>query len=158
MVDEAQTPSTLNELREYLKSHCYQPSGYHVGSGWRGCADTHCIEKTDSGFVIFYVERGQRYETIEAHEDEATACRAFLNTLDQDRWSKAHCVAWSTSIDEINRITRIMEARGIQPKRNDIPAYAGPNDPRYRLFVFGRDKLAVDAMIRNGDIPPLRTC
>jgi hypothetical protein len=132
--------------------------GYHVGSGWAGCADTHCIDKTDSGFEIFYVERGQRYETIESLEDEAAACRAFLKILDKDKWSQGHCVAWTSSEEEIDRIAQLMEAQGVQAKRNDIPSYAGPNDPRYRLFVFGRDKKTIDAMIERGEIPPFKPC
>ena len=158
MANDAQSPSTLEELRKYLKKHCYQPSGFHVGSGWSGCADSHCIEKTYSGFEIFYVERGQRYETIELHEEEAAACQAFIRILDKDDWSRGHCVAWSPSLDEIDRIAKRMEARGVRVKRNDIPNYSGADDPRYRIFVFGRDKLTVDDMIRGGEIPALSSC
>jgi len=158
MVNDVQAPSTLDELQKHLKNHCYQPSGFHVGGDWAGCGDTHCIEKTDSGFDIFYVERGQRYETIELHEDESAACRAFVKILERDEWSRGHCVAWSTSMDEIDRIARRMEARGVRVKRNDIPNYSGADDPRYRLFVFGRDKLTVDDMIQGGEIPALSPC
>jgi hypothetical protein len=155
MGGDRQTPATLEDLSRHLQAECYQPNAYHVGDGWSGCCDAHCIEKTRSGFEIFYVERGRRSKSIDVLGDEAAACQAFIAWLDRTRWSRGHCIAFTRSLGEIEEISEKLAARGIAAERNDLPAYAGPNDPRYRLFVFGTDKLIVDAMAANGDISPI---
>ncbi|CAN5878020.1 hypothetical protein BH11VER1_BH11VER1_20420 [soil metagenome] len=152
---EASKPTTLIELAGYLSAECYQPHCYHIGPGWRGCGDTYCIERTPAGYEAFYVERGQRSSLIWVEDSEASACLSFIALLDGEKWSRAHCIAFTKSLSEIEQINEKLASLGIQATRNDVPTLGGPNDPRFRLFVTGRDKIAVDQMIASGQIPPV---
>jgi hypothetical protein len=149
----AAQPSTMAALAEYLRTECYQPSCYHIGSGWNHCGDTHCLEKTTSGYEAFYVERGQRSTTFFIEADEAIVCRKFLELLDRESWSRTHCIAFTAQLSDAERIEHELAAVGVRSVRNDIPAYRGPDDSIYRLFVFGRDLPMVEQMVASGQIP-----
>ncbi len=155
MSHEVSTPTTLSELADYLREECYQPSIYHIGPSWSHCGDTFCIEHTPSGYESFYVERGQRSDPIWIESSEASACRAFIALLDGERFSRSHCIAFTKGRSEIEAIEQKLISHGVQSTRNDIPAFGGPNDPRYRLFVTGRDKIIVDQLIASAQIPPV---
>jgi hypothetical protein len=155
MTHEASMPTTLSELAVYLREECYQPAIFHVGPNWSHCGDTFCIEHTPSGYEAFYVERGKRSDPIWIESSEAAACRAFLALLDRERFSRSHCIAFTKERSEIEAIEQKLVCHGIQFTRNDIPVFGGPNDPRYRLFVIGRDKIIIDQLISSGQIPPV---
>ena len=148
----AAQPKTMAELAEYLRSECYQQSCYHIGTGWSHCGDTHCLEKTTSGYEAFYVERGQRSTTFFIEVDETVVCGKFLELLDRDPWSRAHCIAFTAQLQDAERIEHELSAVGVRSVRNDIPAHQGPGDSRFRLFVFGRDLLKVQQMVASGQI------
>ena len=155
MNPEASMPATLIELADYLRAECYQPEFYNIGPSWSHCCDTYCIELTTAGYEAFHVERGQRSGPIWIDGNESAACRAFIALLDGERWSRSHCIAFTASLTEIQRIEGELGSRGIQATRNDIPAFSGPNNPRFRLFVTGRDKITVDQLIASGQLPPV---
>lgn len=138
----------LQELSAHLQRECYQTSIYHVGSGWGACADTFCVERIGGQFEIFYVERGQRGEAIHRCETEAAACEAFLAVLDRERFSRAHCVGFFTTKSEADRLSERLASAGIIVHRDAIP-YSSTSDMRYRLFVFGRDKIRAQEMIEH---------
>lgn len=119
-------PTTLSGLKQFLIEACYQPSIYHIGPSWSGCGDTYCIEQIGSRFEIFYVERGCRSYAISIHEDEGKACSEFIQKLDQEKWSKAHCVAFVTEEELVQKIAARIEAEGASTERNDIPAFNAP--------------------------------
>lgn len=148
-----QIPTTLTALSAYLAHECYQPILYHIGSNWSACGDTYCIEHTQSGFEVFYVERGQRSSDLFVEQNESIACRRFLEILNQSLWSRAHCIAFSTDQEEIARIADVLTSAGIDTTRNDIPSYRATGDVRYRLFVLGRDHIKVDSLVAAGHIP-----
>jgi hypothetical protein len=150
---DATMPTTLAELADYLRDECYQPSAYHLGPDWSSCGDTYCLERTPVGFEAFYVERGQRSEPFWIEPSEAAACACFLALIVGDRSSRLHCIAFSGDVSEIETIGAILASEGVQSKRNDIPAMSGAEDPRFRLFVEGRDKRIVDRLVAAGRIP-----
>lgn len=145
-------PTTLAELADHLRDECYQPSAYHLGPGWSQCGDTYCLEHQQAGFEAFYVERGQRSEPFWIEPSEAAACACFLALIEGDRTSRLHCIAFSGDVSEIEAIDEILASEGVQSKRNDIPAMSGAGDPRFRLFVEGRDKRVVDRLVAAGRI------
>ena len=137
---------TLHELSAHLQQECYQPGVYHVGSGWGSCGDTFCIEKIGGQFEIFYVERGQRGKAIHRCESESAACEAFLAALDRERFSRAHCVGFFTNKSEADTLSERFDSAGITVHRDAIP-YTSTTDMRYRVFVFGRDKIRAQEII-----------
>lgn len=142
----------LHELATHLLSECYQPSAYHIGSGWSSCGDTYCIEQIRGQFEIFYVERGQRKEAIHRIENESAACEAFLAVLDRERFSRAHCVGFLASKVEADLLAERLVSRGIVVHRDAIP-YSSSTDMRYRIFVFVRDKIRADEIIKHETNP-----
>lgn len=136
----------LHELSAHLQRGCYQPSVYHVGSGWGACGDTFCIEKICRHFEVFYVERGQRGEAIHRCESESAACEAFLAALDRERFSRAHCVGFFATKSEADTLSERFALAGIAVHRDAI-LYSSTTDMRYRLFVFGRDKMRAQEII-----------
>lgn len=136
----------FQELSAHLQRECYQPSVYHVGSGWGACGDTYCIERVGGQFEIFYVERGQCGEAIHRCESESAACEAFLAVLDRERFSRAHCVGFFTTKSEADRLSERFATAGIAVHRDAIP-YSSTTDMRYRIFVFGRDKIRAQEII-----------
>src|SRR5579859_5172472 len=103
----------LKELSAHLQRECYQPSVYHVGSGWGACGDTFCIEKVGGQFEVFYVERGQRGDAIHRSESESAACDAFLAALDRERFSRAHCVGFFTTKSGADSLSDRLASAGI---------------------------------------------
>src|SRR5258707_12354569 len=123
----------LHELSAHLQRECYQPSVYHIGSGWGACGDTFCIERIGGQFEGFYVERGRRGEAIHRCASESAACDAFLAALDRERFSRAHCVGLFTTKSEADSLSERLVSAGITVHRNAIP-YSSTTDMRYRAF------------------------
>jgi hypothetical protein len=155
MLESENKPVTIQLLGEYLRAECYQPALYHLGGSWSHCGDTYCLEQTSAGFEAFYVERGQRSSDCFIEQDEATACRRFIDLLDRQSWSRGHCIAFTPDVAEIEATTLTLQRHGIQAVRNDIPAYRFAGDRRFRLFVFGRDLQVVHQLVASGALSPL---
>ena len=136
----------LQELAAHLDQECYQPSIYCIGSGWRAYHDAYCIERIGGQFEVFYTERGQRGAVIHRGESESAACEAFLAALDRSQCSRAHCVGFFTSKSEADSLSERLVSAGIAVHRDEIP-YSSKTGMRYRVFVFGRDKLRVQEII-----------
>jgi hypothetical protein len=149
---DATMPTTLAELADYLRDECYQPSAYHLGPDWSSCGDTYCLDHTPTGFEAFHVERGQRSDPFWIESGEGMACARFLALLDGDRTSRLHCIAVSGDVSEIEAIDEILASEGVPSKRNDIPAMSAAGEPKFRLFVEGRDKRTVDRLVAAGRI------
>ena len=136
----------LKELSDFLQNECYQEQTYHIGSGWKVCADAYCLEQTNYGHEIFYVERGERGKAIQNFTNEDEACRAFIKLLNQQQFSKAHCIGNFTLKEEADAIAEQLISTGITLHRDAIP-YSSSVDLRYRVFVFGRDKIRAQEII-----------
>lgn len=136
----------LQELSAYLQNECYQPTAYHVSTGWSNCGDAYCIDKIGSQYEVFYVERGERKQTFHCGDSESAACDAFLSFLDRERFSRAHCVGIFIEQSEADVLVKRLALAGIQVHRDVIP-YSSSIDMRYRVFVFGRDKIRAQEMI-----------
>ena len=136
----------LKELSDFLQNECYQEHAYHIGSGWNACGDAYCLEQTNSRYEIFYVERGQRGKTIQSFTNEDEVCRKFVGLLNQERFSKAHCIGFFTLKKEADSTAEQLACAGITVHRDTIP-YSSSDDFRYRVFVFGRDKIRAKEII-----------
>lgn len=141
----------LQELSTHLQER-YSPGVYHVGSDWGACGDTYCIERIGGQFEIFYVERGQRGKTIQQVESESEACAAFLAVLGRERVSRTHCVGFFTTKSDADTLAERLVSAGIGIHRDAI-SYSSSSDMRYRIFVFGRDKIRAKEIIEHETRP-----
>lgn len=137
----------MRELSEFLLQECYQPNVYHIGPGWESCGDTFCIDRVGIHFEVFYVERGQRGNVIRRCETEVAACAAFLEIIDREPFSRAHCIGFFTVQPEADALAQRLISAGIKVHRDAI-SYSSSTDMRYRVFVFGRDKLRAQELLR----------
>ena len=140
----------LKELSAHLQFECYQPNSYHIGSNWSGCGDSYCIDRVGEMYEVFYVERGQRNEATHRCVTEAEACSAILAELDRDRFSRAHCVGLFSAESEANVLAQQLGSAGIRVHRDSF-LFSSPSDFRYRIFVFGRDKIRAEEVIDSAE-------
>lgn len=136
----------LQELSAYLQYECYQPDGYHVGPGWSNCGDAYCIDKIGSQYEVFYVECGERRNAFYCGDSESVACDTFLSFLNREHFSRAHCVGSFIEKSEAEALVERLASLGIRVHR-DIITYSNSADFRYRVFVFGRDKIRAQEVI-----------
>jgi hypothetical protein len=95
---------------------------------------------------MFYIERGVRGKTIQRVDGESEACAAFLAILDRERFSRAHCLGSFSKKSEADALAEQLVSAGMNVHRDVIP-YGSSTDLRYRVFVFGRDKIRAQEMI-----------
>jgi len=69
-------------------------------------------------------------------QSEEEACEYFFNFIMKFRHD--HCVGFFHSEDKANEISTKLKDRGLHPFQDKIP-YGGWNDPRYRVFVSGKE-------------------
>lgn len=112
--------------------------------GKRGDAsDAYVLARQNNRWEVFYTERGCDSAPIFTSQSERAACLYFIkHVTSQPQW---HLVGWFKKEVEATTMEEIVKALGARPVRNDIPNYAGFDDPRYRVFVFGKDIFAVRA-------------
>lgn len=126
------------ELKEKLLAEGCNENNFAVMS--RG-NDSFCLDKKGDQWAVFYAERGHDSEPIFTSADEAAACEFFYQTiLKIQHW---HLVGFFQQESQAISLEEKLKSLGIQPVRNDIPAYQAANDPRYRVFVVGKDIFAV---------------
>jgi len=111
--------------------------------------DACCLDKKGNEWVVFYSERGCDSEPILKSESENEACEfSFNHVVKQKHWP---IVGFFKSEKEAKDLESKLVAIGIKPIRNDFPAYKTANDPRYRVFVVGKDIFKVRKQL--GDEP-----
>lgn len=133
-----------SELTEKLIAEGCNENNFAVLS--RG-NDAFCIDKKGNEWVVFYSERGYDSDPIFKSESESEACEFFFNYVTkQKHW---HIVGFFKSEKEAQELESKLAAIGIKPIRNDIPAYKTANDPRYRVFVVGKDIFKVRKHLGN---------
>lgn len=124
----------ITELRKKLLQEGCNPKNFAVLSS---AHDAYCIDKDNNLWNVFYSERGCNYDPIFTSSDESEACDFFYNlVINQQHW---HLVGFFKKEIDATLLEDKLVAIGITPIRNDIPAYKTGNDPRYRVFVVGKD-------------------
>jgi len=111
--------STIKELNQWMEANCYN-DGYAIGDR-----------------VWFYTERGTK-QTLNVFNTEKEAVRFALHEIKLDKSANRHLVGFLKSKSSESELVRELERRNIKCWTDKIP-FGGPNDPRYRVFVFGCD-------------------
>lgn len=132
---------TIPQLRQYLEEECYNFQFLSVGG--RRAAEGVFVEESGGAYVYGYSERG--HDTVLASFPTEKELVAYaLPKLREDIWNRAHLAAWCWSEEEIREAEEELRRKGIPWQRNDIPNYH-PGRRAFRIFVFGRDLLRLDA-------------
>ncbi|MBD2770520.1 hypothetical protein IC235_21760 [Hymenobacter sp. BT664] len=79
---------------------------------------------------------------------ESEACRYYLNLVGKFR--QDHCVGFFKSKNAADELQTIFQQRGMEVITDQIP-YGGPSDPRYRVFVVGKNIFAARDLL--GKVP-----
>lgn len=122
------------EVRERLLAEGCSPNNFVVqGHG----SDVFCLALEDGVWSVFYTERGIDSPPIFSSPSEETACQFFFDhVMKMQHW---HMVGFFEDEASARAMEDRLSAAGIRAIRNDMPAYRARNDPRYRVFVVGRD-------------------
>jgi len=140
--------STIKELDQWMEANCYN-DGYAIGDRiiHEGCG----LEKLGDTFVWFYTERGTK-QTLHVFNTEKEAVLFALHEIKLDKSANRHLVGFLKNKSSESELVRELERRNIKCWTDKIP-FGGPNDPRYRVFVFGCDiRLVKDLEEQYGNI------
>jgi len=128
----------IDELAERLNEEGFNSQFYCIGPGWRRLGDGFALERVGGSFEWFYVERGQRGQAEKVFAAEEEACEFVYEVLSKDKWAQSHMIGMFQSESEAADLVRALSLEGIRSETDRIP-YGGSNDPRFRVFVYGRD-------------------
>ncbi len=125
----------LQELRQQLEAAGCNPDSYAIGT--RGNAsDAYCLTYNGRQWQVYYTERGHDDAPFYVADDEAQACEFFLRYILALRHD--HCVGIFRSREAADALATRLTDLGVVPQQDRIP-YGGWADPRYRVFVTGKD-------------------
>jgi hypothetical protein len=124
----------IEELKHRLVQEGCSPSNYSIG--YRD-SDVYCLMNQDSFWRVFYTERGQDHAPIFESTSEDAACEFFFDYITQN-FRHDHLVGFFVSENNAKALTEKLAQNGIQSHQGKIP-YGGWADPRYRVFVVGKD-------------------
>jgi hypothetical protein len=136
----------IEELKKSLEEEGCSKTNYAIDESG---SDVYCLENQKGMWRVFYTERGIDQEPIFESQDEAEACDYFF-TFMTTRIRHNHLVGFFISRQNAEDMQRKLNENGIPNHRNDIP-YHGWEDPRYRVFVEGRDIFKARELF--GDLP-----
>ncbi|HEY0376814.1 MAG TPA: hypothetical protein VGC87_07645 [Pyrinomonadaceae bacterium] len=132
----------IEELNKRLDEEGFNPQFYCIGPGWRRLGDAFALDKVGNSFEWFYVERGRRGPAERVFASEEEACRFAYETLSKDEWARSHMIGMFASEAEAAELARELAHEGVGSRTDRIP-YGGLDDPRFRVFVYGRDVFKV---------------
>jgi len=122
------------ELKQRLLHEGCSPYQFSIGPGG---SDVFCLDQRDGKWIIFYTERGRDDDPIFESASEHEACE-FYFTYISAKIRHDHLVGFFVSQQNARSLTEKLAQHGIQSHEDKIP-YGGWSDPRYRVFVVGKD-------------------
>jgi len=84
-----------------------------------------------------YTERGNDDAPIFESKSEEEACEFYFNYI-MTKFRHDHMVGFFKSVQNAKALSEKLSQNGIQSHQDKIP-YGGWIDPRYRVFVVGKD-------------------
>lgn len=137
--------NTTELQRRLLEEGC-SPHNFSIGS--RG-SDVFCLEQRDGIWRVFYTERGNEGAAIFESSSETEACEFFFHYI-TTKVRHDHLVGFFVLEQRATHLESQLVQHGILCHRDKIP-YGGWSDPRYRVFVVGKDIFKARALL--GEIP-----
>ena len=136
---------TTTELTQYFEEEGYNPANYSINT--RG-SDVFCLMNDGQQWSVFYTERGRDESPVFTSSNESEACQFYVSLVQKMR--QDHCVGFFKSKQAADDLQEFLKQQCIEIIVNKIP-YGGPNDPRYRVFVVGKDIFAARRLL--GELP-----
>lgn len=135
MMNTNQIPRTESELAEWMKANCYNFDNYSIGGNI--IHEGYGIDRAGGHFTWYYTERG-RPDAIKTFPTEKEIIAYAYQQIQSDQWANAHCIGFTTHQNDVIELTEKLNALNLKFKQDQIPYY-GPQQPAYRVFVFGCD-------------------
>jgi len=120
----------------------------HYSIGFRD-SDVFCLIKIDGMWKVFYTERGLDQEVMFESASEEEACEFFFK-YQTERIEHHHIVGFFKSQVKADALEAQLKGHGLRTLQNPVP-YHGWADPRYRVFVVGKDIFKTRELF--GDVP-----
>lgn len=139
----------IQELERRLVEEGCSTSNYSIG--YRD-SDVFCLMNIDGVWKVFYTERGQDQASIFESPSEEAACEFFFK-YQTERIRHHHIVGYFKSKERFIALDRQLKSHGLVTWHNHIP-YHGWEDPRFRIFVFGKDIFKAQELL--GEELPIR--
>ena len=136
----------VDELKRRLIEEGCSTNNYSVG---RGGSDVYCLENQGGTWRVFYTERGLDQDPIFESVSEEEACEFFFNYMTR-KFRHDHLVGFFVSEENAKTLARRLAQHGVQSHQDKIP-YGGWVDPRYRVFVVGKDIFKARDLL--GEVP-----
>jgi hypothetical protein len=123
------------ELAKRLLEEGCNPSKYAIGSRG-GASDAFYLSRRGAQWQVCYTERGQDLQPIYISDSESQACDFFFQYIMAMRHD--HCVGFFKSKGNAVALDHELRELGVLSWSDQIP-YGGKHDPRYRVFVTGKE-------------------
>ncbi|MCB0100856.1 MAG: SPOR domain-containing protein [Anaerolineales bacterium] len=137
----------MEELKKRLVEEGCSQTHYSLGKRYPGGA--FCLIHEDGKWRVLYSERNLDEEPLFEGESEAAACEFFFKYMTTSILH-THLVGYFISLKNAEALADKLSAHGIATHRNDIP-YHGWDDPRFRVFVTGKDVFKAQELL--GELP-----
>ena len=136
----------IQELERRLEEEACNRAHYSIG--YRD-SDVYCLMKIDGLWKVFYTERGLDQESMFESESEEAACEFFFK-YQTERIRHDHIVGFFHVHVNAKALAAKLKEHGMDSYENNIP-YRGWHDPRFRVFVIGKDVFKARALL--GELP-----
>ena len=136
----------IRELEQRLLEEGCSPYNFSIGHGG---SDVYCIEEQDGVWRVFYTERGKASPPIFESTSEDEACRFYFDYIRKEI-EHNHLVGFFVHEQNAMALEAQLGKSGLHTKRDKIP-YGGWSDPRYRVFVAGKDIFKARSVL--GEVP-----
>lgn len=136
----------IQELERRLEEEACNKAHYSIG--YRD-SDVFCLMKIDGLWKMFYTERGLDQEIMFESESEEAACEFFFK-YQTERIRHDHIVGFFHVQANVKPLIAKLGEHGIQAREDAIP-YHGWHDPRFRVFVIGKDVFKARDLL--GELP-----
>ena len=134
------------DLKQRLLEEGCSPYNFSVDPGG---SDVYCLEQQDGVWRVFYTERGKADAPIFESMSEAEACKFYFDYITK-KIRHDHLVGFFSLEENAIELESQLAQNGIKSHRDKIP-YGGWSDPRYRVFVVGKDIFRARAVL--GEVP-----
>jgi len=124
----------IRQLGHRLVEEGCSATNYSIG--YRG-SDVFCLLNQNGTWRVFYTERGQDDAPIFESKNEEEACEFYFEYIAK-QIRHDHMVGFFHSEEYAKALSAKLDQSGIQSQRDKIP-YGVWADPRYRVFVVGKD-------------------
>ncbi|MFN8432968.1 MAG: hypothetical protein U0V18_03060 [Anaerolineales bacterium] len=136
----------IEDLKVRLEEEACSRANYSIGER---DSDVFCLENQNGIWRIFYTERGIDQPPIFESPSESEACEYFF-TFMTTKIQHNHIVGYFISREKAEALVETLAQHNIPTYRNDIP-YHGWHDPRFRVFVIGKDVFKAREIL--GELP-----